>query len=91
MIQREVQDSENVTWTCVQALSGLSGNAGDEAAERVERRWEGAGRLHAERRGCRPLAVEEEVFRQLVGSLGYIDRTEEPTNRNSLARGRSGG
>ena len=36
MIQREVQDSENVTWTCVQALSGLSGEAGEEAAERVE-------------------------------------------------------
>jgi hypothetical protein len=36
MIQREVQDSENVTWTCVQALSGLSGEAADEAAERVE-------------------------------------------------------
>jgi hypothetical protein len=27
MIQREVQDSENVTWSCVQALSGLSGEA----------------------------------------------------------------
>lgn len=36
MIQREVQDSENVTWSCVQALSGLSGEAGEEAAERVE-------------------------------------------------------
>lgn len=36
MIQREVQDSENVTWSCVQALSGLSGDAGEEAAERVE-------------------------------------------------------
>lgn len=36
MIQREVQDSENVTWTCVQALSGLSGEAAAEAAERVE-------------------------------------------------------
>lgn len=36
MIQREVQDSENVTWTCVQALSGLSGEAAAKAAERVE-------------------------------------------------------
>jgi hypothetical protein len=36
MIQREVQDSENVTWSCVQALSGLSGEAAKEAAERVE-------------------------------------------------------
>lgn len=36
MIQREVQDSENITWTCVQALSGLSGEAAAEAAERVE-------------------------------------------------------
>jgi hypothetical protein len=36
MIQREVQDSENVTWSCVQALSGLSSEAADEAAERVE-------------------------------------------------------
>ena len=36
MIQREVQDSENVTWSCVQALSGLTGEAGEEAAERVE-------------------------------------------------------
>ena len=36
MIQREVQDAENVTWNCVQALSGLSGEAAAEAAERVE-------------------------------------------------------
>jgi len=36
MIQRKVQDSENITWSCVQALSGLSGEAADEAAERVE-------------------------------------------------------
>jgi len=36
MIQREVQDPENVTWSCVQALSGLSGEAAEEAAERVE-------------------------------------------------------
>jgi hypothetical protein len=36
MIQREVRDSENVTWSCVQALSGLSGEAAEEAAERVE-------------------------------------------------------
>lgn len=36
MIQRDVQDSDNVTWTCVQALSGLSGEAGEEAAEKIE-------------------------------------------------------
>lgn len=36
MTQREIQDSDNVTWTCVQALSGLSGEAAAEAAERVE-------------------------------------------------------
>ena len=36
MTQREVQDENNTTWTCVQALSGLSGEAGKEAAERIE-------------------------------------------------------
>lgn len=36
MTQREVQDEENTTWTCVQALSGLSGQAAEEAAARIE-------------------------------------------------------
>jgi hypothetical protein len=36
MRQREVQDSDNVTWTCVQAFAGTSGQAAAEAAERVE-------------------------------------------------------
>lgn len=36
MTQREVQDDENTIWTCVQALSGLSGEAAEEAAERIE-------------------------------------------------------
>jgi hypothetical protein len=36
MIQREVQDAENTTWTCVQALSGLTGQAAEVAAERIE-------------------------------------------------------
>ncbi len=36
MTQREVQDAENITWTCVQAFTGTSGEAAAEAAERVE-------------------------------------------------------
>ena len=36
MKQREVQDADNITWTCVQALSGLSGQAATEAAEKIE-------------------------------------------------------
>lgn len=36
MTQREVQDAENITWTCVQAFAGLSGEAAAEAAERIE-------------------------------------------------------
>lgn len=36
MRQREVQDAENITWTCVQAFAGTSGEAAAEAAERVE-------------------------------------------------------
>jgi hypothetical protein len=36
MKQREIQDEESTTWTCVQALSGLRGQAGAEAAERIE-------------------------------------------------------
>lgn len=36
MTQREVQDAENITWTCVQAFAGTSGEAAAEAAERVE-------------------------------------------------------
>jgi hypothetical protein len=34
--QREVQDADNVRWTCVQALAGVDGAAADEAAEKVE-------------------------------------------------------
>jgi hypothetical protein len=34
--QREVQDAEKTTWTCVQALSGLTGQAAEVAAERIE-------------------------------------------------------
>lgn len=36
MKQREIQDADNTTWTCVQALSGLSGQAAVEAAEKIE-------------------------------------------------------
>jgi len=36
MRQREVQDPDNVAWTCVQAFAGTSGQAAAEAAERVE-------------------------------------------------------
>ncbi len=36
MTQREVQDDESTTWTCVQALSGLTGQAAEEAAEKIE-------------------------------------------------------
>jgi hypothetical protein len=36
MTQREVQDRENITWTCVQAFAGTSGEAAAAAAERVE-------------------------------------------------------
>jgi hypothetical protein len=36
MTQREVQDEENVRWVCVQAMGGLSGDAADEAADRLE-------------------------------------------------------
>lgn len=36
MKQREVQDADNTTWTCVQALSGLSEEAAAEAAEKIE-------------------------------------------------------
>ncbi len=36
MTQREVQDADNITWTCVQAFAGLSGEAATEAAERIE-------------------------------------------------------
>ena len=36
MKQREVQDAENVRWTCVQALAGVSGAAADAAEARVE-------------------------------------------------------
>jgi hypothetical protein len=34
--QREIQDEESTAWTCVQALSGLTGEAAAEAAEKVE-------------------------------------------------------
>ena len=36
MIQREVTDIENTTWTCVQAYSGLEGKQGEKAAELAE-------------------------------------------------------
>lgn len=37
MTQREVQDDENVRWTCVQALAGVGSSVEAEAAARVER------------------------------------------------------
>ena len=36
MKQREVQDEDNVRWTCVQALAGGSGAAAELAAEHLE-------------------------------------------------------
>lgn len=33
---REVHDDEDIRWTCVQALSGLSKKAAAEAAEKIE-------------------------------------------------------
>ena len=38
MKQREVQDEDNVTWTCVQAFAGVAGHtprAAESAAEKV--------------------------------------------------------
>lgn len=36
MEQREVQDDDDVRWTCVQALGGLGGAAAELAADRLE-------------------------------------------------------
>ena len=36
MEQREVQDDDDVRWTCVQALGGLHGDAAERAADRLE-------------------------------------------------------
>lgn len=33
---REVEDGEGVRWTCVQALSGVRGEAAERAAARIE-------------------------------------------------------
>ncbi|WP_157267800.1 hypothetical protein [Azohydromonas aeria] len=46
MRQREVQDSDNTRWTCVQALSGL-GDAGGSAAESEAATEAAADRLEA--------------------------------------------
>lgn len=35
MKQRDVTDDEKTVWTCVQALSGVSGEAAEEAEERI--------------------------------------------------------
>jgi hypothetical protein len=42
MRQRDLQDADNVTWTCVQALAGGSADTADEAAERLA---DGDGRV----------------------------------------------
>lgn len=36
MTLREITDSNNTTWTCVQAYAGLSGENGDKAIELTE-------------------------------------------------------
>jgi len=36
MQQREVTDQENTNWVCVQAFGGLSKEAAEEAADKVE-------------------------------------------------------
>jgi len=36
MVQREVQDEQNVTWTCVQAFGGISEAAAAAAAGKIK-------------------------------------------------------
>jgi hypothetical protein len=36
MKQREIRTEDGTVWTCVQALSGLTGEAAKEAAEKIE-------------------------------------------------------
>lgn len=36
MKQREVRDADGVQWVCVQAMGGIEGRAGAEAAARIE-------------------------------------------------------
>ena len=36
MEQREVTDSHNITWSCVQAYAGLSGKAAEKATDLAE-------------------------------------------------------
>jgi hypothetical protein len=35
MKQRELQDSDNIIWTCIQAFSGTNGEAAKQAAEKA--------------------------------------------------------
>ena len=36
MVQREVTDNDNLTWTCVQAYAGLEGAAAEKATQLSE-------------------------------------------------------
>lgn len=37
MKQREVQGSDNIKWSCVQAFTGIKGKLADEAVARMEK------------------------------------------------------
>jgi hypothetical protein len=80
MIQREVQDSENVTWSCVQALSGLSGEAAEEAAERIE---SGQGKVPVV---CTPSGGEQSVRVELPN--GWEERMSDEDLLAAIAAAR---
>jgi hypothetical protein len=60
MKQREVQDDENITWTCVQPFTGGASEAAEAAAEKLE---SGDGKVPVV---CTPSGGRQSVRMELV-------------------------
>ncbi|HEY9421503.1 MAG TPA: hypothetical protein VIW92_08820 [Thermoanaerobaculia bacterium] len=80
MKQREIQDDENIAWTCVQAFSGLSGQAAEEAAERIESE---EGRVPVV---CTPSGGEQSVRLELPKD--WLERMSDGELLEAIAAGR---
>lgn len=81
MKQREVQDSDNLTWTCVQAFSGVSGEAAEKAVERVESAGRGVPVV------CTPSGGAQSVRLELA--TGWDEKLADPDLLAAIAGARN--
>ena len=81
MNQRELQNSGNVIWTCIQAFSGTNGEAAKEAAEKAT----SDGRVTVV---CTPSGGEQTVRLQLPQN--WMDDMSDEALLEALMKERNG-